>query len=160
MNIEGQDRIKLNVRVKEIMTIDPIAVDVNATLEDAAKGMENSGCGCVLVERGEKIVGIITERDIVRRVAAKGLRLRTTRVRAVMSSPLIVIGPDATIEEALRLMASRHVRRLPVVGENGLEGVVSLVDIASALADKAGFLSAFIQAFTRQSSKHYESWYA
>jgi CBS domain-containing protein len=160
MNTKGEDTANLNVRVKEVMTTDPLTVGVDATLEDAAKSMENSGCGCVLVEHGGKIVGIVTERDIVRRVAAKGLRLRITRVRAIMSSPLIVIGPDATVEEALRVMANRHVRRLPVVAENELEGIVSLVDIASALADKAGFLSAFLQAFIRQSSERHEPWYA
>lgn len=103
---------KLDLRVKQVMTQNPLTANAESTLDVAAKGMENCDCGCCLVESAGKIVGITTERDIVRRVAAKGSSVTRTKVSSVMTSPVIVIHPEATVEEALQVMAKNKVRRL------------------------------------------------
>jgi CBS domain-containing protein len=113
--------------------------------------MERCDCGCCLVESKGKVVGIVTERDIVRRVAAKGSSLKTTRVRAIMSSPIVVVNPETTVEDALRTMANNKIKRLAVVDEKGLVGIVSITDISKALAKKSGQANLLIDAITGQS---------
>ncbi len=147
--IEGSE--KLDLRVNQVMTQNPLMVDAESTLDAAASGMESCGCGCCLVESRGKIVGIITERDIVRRVAAKAASLKRIKVRNIMTSKLVVIHPEATVEQALRTMAENKIRRLPVVDKKGLVGIVSIVDIAKALGEKSGYTSSLINAIARQS---------
>lgn len=149
MSEENQEEI-LDVRVKHIMTRNPLTVEASSTLEAAARGMESCGCGCCLVESQGKIVGIITERDIVRRVASKGLSLKRTKVSSVMTTPIIVINHEATVEEALKIMEKHGIRRLPVVDEEGLVGIISITDVARALAEKAGYTNTLINVLARQ----------
>jgi len=142
---------KLDLRVKQVMTRNPLTVDAESTVDVAASGMESCGCGCCLVESRGKIVGIITERDIVRRVSARMSSPKRVKVKSIMTSKLIAIHPDATVEQALQTMAENKIRRLPVVDRKGLVGVVSIVDIAKALAEKSGYTSSLINAIARQS---------
>lgn len=130
--------------------INPLTLDSKASVEDAAKGMERCGCGCCLVEEKGKIIGIVTERDIVRRVAAKELPLAKTHVKDIMSSPLIAIDPDSSIEEAASVMAKQGVRRLPVVGGNGLVGIITVSDVARALTEKTKYVDILLRAIARQ----------
>jgi CBS domain-containing protein len=152
MSNEDQILEKFNLKVKDIMTRSPLSVDVNTTIEEAAKKMEFCNCGCCLVENKGKIVGIITERDVVRRVAAKGSSVKSTFVRNIMSSPIIAVNPEETLEDALKTMATNKVKRLVVVDEDGLVGIISITDIAKALAEKAGRFSSLFNVFLRQSS--------
>ena len=148
---ETQTLEKLDLRVGQIMTPNPLTIDLNSDVEKAARGMEKCDCGCCLVESRGKIVGIITERDIVRRVAAKGSSLRKTKVKSMMSTPIVVVAPDATIEEALKAMADNKIKRLAVVDDKGLRGIISITDIAKALAEKTGYTSSLLNALARES---------
>jgi len=140
----------LNLRAGDIMQQEPSTIAANAPVLSAAKAMDRHGLPCLLDEDNGKIVGIVTERDIVRRVAATDLPVRRTPVEAIMSSPIITVSPDATIEETLKIMANNRVRRLPVVDKTRLLGLVTLVDVAKALAVKEGNESALIGAIVRQ----------
>ncbi len=151
MSHEDQNLETLDLRVKDVMTPSPLTLETSAKIEEAARGMERCDCGCCLVESKGKVVGIITERDIVRRVAAKGTSLKATKVRAIMSSPIVVVNPEMTIEDALRTMASNKIKRLAVVDDKGLVGIVSITDIAKALAKKSGQTNLLLDAITRQS---------
>lgn len=142
---------KLAVVVSQIATINPLTLDSNCSVKEAAEGMERCGCGCCLVESKGKIIGIITERDIVRRIAAKGGSFAKTRVKAIMSSPIIVVEPDATIETACAIMAKHGVRRLPVVGGKGLVGIITITDVARALAEKSNYTDMILNAIARKS---------
>ena len=144
---------KLDLRVKEIMRESPLTVPADATVLQAAKAMEKQDSSCVFAQSKGKIVGIITERDLARRVVARGASPAKTKVSAIMTSPIIVISPDAKIEEALQVMSKNRVRRLPVVEEQtGLTGIVAVTDIARALAEKAGYTSSLITAMTKESA--------
>lgn len=136
--------------VSQIATINPLTLDSSSKVKEAARGMERCGCGCCLVESNGKIIGIVTERDIVRRVAAKGLSLAKTSVKEIMSSPLIVIDPDASIETACKIMAKNGLRRLPVVGEKGLLGIITITDVARALAEKSSYTDILLNAIARK----------
>jgi CBS domain-containing protein len=142
---------KLDLRVKEIMRASPLTVPADATVLQAAKAMEKQDTSCIFAQSKGKIVGIITERDIARRVVAKGAAPAKTRVSAIMTSPIIAVSPDAKIEEALSVMSKNKVRRLPVVDEKtGMTGIVAVADIARALAEKAGYTSSLITAMTKE----------
>jgi CBS domain-containing protein len=141
---------KLDLKVKEIMRPDPLTIPVDATVVQAAKAMEKQDSSCVFVESKGRIIGIITEQDLTRRVVGKGAT-RNTKAKSVMTSPIIVARPDASIEEALKVMITNKVRRLPVVDEKaGLVGLVRVGDIAKALAEKAGYTTALIAAMTKE----------
>lgn len=142
--------------VKEIMVHDPVTVDSERTVREAALAMDRSEIGCVLVTRRrdgmEKAIGIVTERDLVRRVLTKEGDISDLRVKSIMSSPLIVIDPSATIEEATSIMERNRVRRLPVVDQNGLVGVVTVSDLAKALAKQLEYSDSVFNAMARVSA--------
>jgi len=144
---------KLDLKVKEIMGASPLVVSADASVLQAARAMERQDSSCILAQSKGKIVGIVTERDIARRIVAKGAAPAKTKVSSIMTSPIIVISPNAKIEEALNIMSKNKVRRLPVVDEKaGLTGIVAVADIARALAEKAGYTSSLITAMTKEST--------
>jgi CBS domain-containing protein len=112
------------------MTPNPAACDVNATVLEAAKRMAKEDVGAISVVEGDRLVGILTDRDIVLRVVAEGRDPMTTRAGDVASTELQTVSPDDDLDVALRKMASVKVRRLPVVEGDRLVGVVSQADVA------------------------------
>jgi len=142
---------KLDLKVKEIMSPNPLTIPADATVTQAAKAMDKHDSSCVFVKSKGKIVGIITERDITRRVVGKGASPKQTKVKSVMTSRIVVTSPEASIEEALKVMTTNKLRRLPVVDKKGdMVGLVSTADIAKALAEKAGYSTSLIAAMTKE----------
>ncbi|MCX8202078.1 MAG: CBS domain-containing protein, partial [Candidatus Caldarchaeum sp.] len=101
--------------VKDIMSSDVVTVTPETSVYAAARVMAQEEVGSVVVVVGEKPVGIITERDLVRKVLAGGLSPRKTSVSKVMSSPVVVVGENTSLEEAVSIMAQNRIRRLLVV---------------------------------------------
>ena len=114
--------------VKDIMKKQVIAIDSSISIKDAAKIMDDADVGCVVVTENNLAVGILTERDFIRRVAAHEKPL-TIPVKQVMSSPLIVINPDENIWELAELMKIRKIHKVPVVQEDRLVGIVTATDL-------------------------------
>lgn len=142
---------KLDLKVKEIMSPNPLTIQADATVMQAARAMEKHDSSCVFVKSKGKIVGVITERDITRRVVGKGAPPKTTKVKSVMTSRIVVTPPDTSIEEALKVMTTNKLRRLPVVDKKGdMVGLVSTADVAKALAEKAGYSTSLITAMTKE----------
>jgi CBS domain-containing protein len=123
-------------KVKDIMTKNVVSIGVDSSVFEAAELMCSSQLGCLVVVEGEVPVGIVTERDIVRRVVAKRLPL-DTKVSEVMSKSLITVDPDASLKEAARLMSSNMIRRLPVSKDNKLVGIVVAADFVRNLGKKS-----------------------
>jgi len=121
--------------VKDLMTKDVITIDLRKTVFDAATLMNEKRKGCLVVSEGEVPIGIVTERDFVRRVVAKKLPM-DTEISEIMSKPLITIDPDSSIREAARLMLKDKIRRLPVTKENKLVGILVISDFARQLSKK------------------------
>ncbi|MEJ6952397.1 CBS domain-containing protein [Natronospora cellulosivora (SeqCode)] len=117
------------MRLKDIMTNSVSSVDPNSPIKDAAKIMRDLNVGSVPVCQGSKPVGIVTDRDIAIRNVADA-KDANTPVSQVMSANLIYGNPDMSDLEAAELMASRQVRRLPVVEQDKLVGIVALGDLA------------------------------
>ena len=119
--------------VKDIMTENVVSIGPDDSVFEAANLMSSNQVGSLVIVNGEETVGIVTERDIVRRVVAKKLPLET-KISEVMSKSLITIGPDASVKEAARVMSSNKIRRLPVLKQNKLVGIV----VASDFVRNAG----------------------
>ncbi len=91
--------------------------------------MADNGLGAVLVVDGSEMLGIFTERDVLRRVVAVGVDAASTEVAAVMTTALVTCVPDTTLDECGAIMTSRRIRHLPVVDANGLHGLISSGDV-------------------------------
>lgn len=118
------------LKVEDIMVEDVITVDSDMPVMKAVKLMNKNEIGCLVVTRRGKAVGIITERDLLRRVIAKMRDPTKTKVRQIMTKPLIVGDPNMELEDATKLMFERKIKKLPVLEGKNLVGLVSLTDIA------------------------------
>jgi CBS domain-containing protein len=114
--------------VKDIMKHQVVTVNSAMSVMDTAKMMDDAGIGCVVVIENNIAVGIVTERDFVKRVAARGIPM-TTPIKQIMSSPLIVVNPEENIWEVAELMKQRRIHKVPVVHQNLLVGIVTTTDL-------------------------------
>jgi CBS domain-containing protein len=129
-------------KVRDVMTPSPITLTRDATVAQAAKIMRDQGIGDVLVtEDGDRLCGVVTDRDIVVRAVAETRDVTATPVGALCSSDVATVTPDQDADEVVRLMREKAVRRVPVVEEGHPVGIVSIGDLAvdrdpsSALSD-------------------------
>jgi CBS domain-containing protein len=137
------------------MAKEPMMIDCNRTVKETAIAMDRSGHGCLLVTAGGRVIGIVTERDLVRRALTKGGTMSRSKIKNIMSAPLIVVDPDASIEQAAKVMAHHKVRRLPVVGKDGLTGLITITDIAKYFAESAVSPNPVLNAIARSNNKIY-----
>ena len=117
--------------VSEAMTSNPCSIDATQTVAYAARMLRDEDVGVAPIVEGDKLVGVLTDRDVAVRVVAEGRDPESTTVAEVASKDVVTIDPQQDLDEALRLMAKHQVRRLPVVEEDGrLVGVVAQADVA------------------------------
>jgi CBS domain-containing protein len=116
--------------VRDAMTGDPRSIGATASVVEAARLMREQHIGSLPITDGDKLVGMITDRDITTRVVAEAADPKVTSVEDVYSRDLISVEPDNELQEALQLMARHQVRRLPVVENDRLIGIVAQADIA------------------------------
>ena len=133
--------------VKDFMTTNVITIDFNRTVFEAAKLMHQQDVGDLVVMDGVEAKGIVTERDLVRRVMAMK-KLLDTKVSEIMSDPLITIDQEAPLRDAARLMIKYKIRRLPVTKENMLVGIIATNDFAKHIGKKT-FSEVMLAAMTR-----------
>ena len=117
--------------IKDVMTSNPCSIDAEKSVAYAAKMMREEDVGLAPIVEGDKLIGMLTDRDIAIRVVAEGRNPEQVKVADVASKQVVTIDPQQDLDEALRIMAKHQVRRLPVVEEDGkLVGVVAQADIA------------------------------
>lgn len=121
----------MSLRLEDVMVGEVITVEVDATVEEAVKTMNKHEIGClIVVNTAEKPVGIVTERDMLKRVLVKLKDPRKTKVSEIMSKPLVFGTPHMDVEVAARLMFKKKIKKLPVVENGNLVGLVTLTDLA------------------------------
>ena len=116
-----------------------VSAEASSSIKDAAQMMMENKVGCVIVLENNSPVGILTERDFVNRVAAKGTAV-SDPISSVMSSPLTTIDPEETVWEAAELMKSKKIHKLPVMKDNSVMGILTtsdLVEICSMGSDSS-----------------------
>jgi CBS domain-containing protein len=116
--------------IRDVMTENPTTCESSATILAAAKVLRDQNVGSVPVVDGGRLKGIVTDRDIVTRVVAEGRDPGSTAIGEVASSDLVTLTPDSNVDEALRLMAQKQVRRVPVTEGDRLVGIVAQADVA------------------------------
>ena len=107
---------------------------------DAIKLMADKGIGALLVLEGERLVGIISERDYARKVILQGKSSRNTPVSEIMTSRVFYVQPEQSIEECMALMTDKHIRHLPVLQDGRLVGVISIGDVVKAIISEQKFM--------------------
>jgi CBS domain-containing protein len=121
--------------IKEVMTSEVRACEPTATVADVAKLMAQENVGPIPVVEDGRLIGIVTDRDIVVNVVAQGKDVNSTTVGDIASRDVVTISPDQDMDEALSLLAQHQVRRLPVVDGDRLIGIVAQADIARLGSD-------------------------
>lgn len=116
-------------KVIDVMTNKPIVAEKTDSLKDAAQIMAHSNVNSLLVKEGDKAVGIVTDEDLVKKVIAKGLDPKKTKIKDVMETELITIAPGKDIYEAMQIMRNHNIRQLPVIEKGKLVGFLTAKDI-------------------------------
>ncbi len=136
--------------VEDVMATRVVTIASETTVREAASLMDRRRCSCLVVARENTAIGIVTERDLVRKVLALGVDSAKVLISDIMSTPLITISPKATIIEAAEKMSEYLVRRLVVVDVNGvLVGLITAADIARLLAKKKQYSDSVLNAVAR-----------
>jgi CBS domain-containing protein len=118
------------MNIREVMTPNPETVEPGSPAEDAAIAMKEADAGMIPVVDGGALVGTVTDRDIVLRIVAEGKNPRSTTVGEIASTQIVTVRPEQDLDDALQLMARHQVRRLPVVEDGRLVGIVAQADVA------------------------------
>lgn len=118
------------LRIEDIMVKEVITVDEKSTIKEAADIMNKFEIGCLIATKDGKAVGILTERDMLKRIISQAKSPRRVKVSSVMSKPIIVVEPEMDLEEAAKLMFRMKIKKLPVVKNGQLKGLVTLTDLA------------------------------
>jgi len=137
---------EVSLKVEDVMTMDVITMDEKSLVKEAAETMSQNEISCVVAARKGKAIGILTESDLLKRVIVEGKNAKKTKIGEIMSSPLEVVAPGTSLEEALQLMFQKKIKKLPVVEKNRLLGLVSLTDIARCQPAIIKMLKAFAVA--------------
>jgi CBS domain-containing protein len=124
-------------QIKDVMTENPVSCEPQASVTEAAKVMAREDVGPVPVVEGNRLVGLVTDRDLIVRVLAEGRDPQGTTVGEVASTDLVTLSPEQDLDEALQLLARHQVRRLPVVDGGKLVGIVAQADVARHGDDKS-----------------------
>ena len=127
---EKDEESEVTLKVEDVMVKDVITIDENSTVKEAVDIMNKFEIGCLIALRNGKAIGILTERDLLKRVVAEGRDATKTTVKDIMTSPLFVAEPTMDLGEAVKLMFKMKIKKLPVVDGKRLVGLVSLTDIA------------------------------
>lgn len=126
MHISGTIDSLLNQKPRTIWSVPP-----DSTVFDAIRLMSEKNVGALLVMQGDRLVGMLSERDYTRKVILRGKSSKTTAVREIISTPVISVGPNHTVEECMRLMTEHRIRHLPVLSGESVIGIVSIGDLVN-----------------------------
>jgi CBS domain-containing protein len=122
-------KLVIPLKAENVMTTEVAVMNESESVKKAVDVMAQEGVNAVIVTVEGKAVGIVTERDILKRIVAEDKDARKTKLKRIMSSPLVTIEPSTDLEEAARLMFEKKMKNLPVVHENRLIGLINLQDI-------------------------------
>jgi len=131
-NVEtrAEKETEITLCVEDVMVKEVVKIDTNMTIKDAAAKMNKFEIGCLIAVGKGKVSGILTERDLLKRVVAEGKDASRIKVKDIMTSPLVVAEPKMDLGEAVKLMFQKKIKKLPVIEGERLVGLLSLTDVA------------------------------
>jgi len=137
------------VLVRDVMSKDVKVVRPDSSVKEVVATMNKFDIGSIVVVQGDRPVGIITERDILRRIVEPCLAPETLTARQVMSSPVLTINETASVDEAARFMAKKRVKKLLVIDKQKLVGIVTLTDIVTKVPTMLSILEELVRPYHR-----------
>jgi CBS domain-containing protein len=126
---KAEERISIPMKAEDVMAREVVTLDENVPVKKAAEIMAQEGVSAIITTSEGKAKGILTERDILKRIVAEDKNSKKTKIKEIMSSPLVTIEPTTSLEEAAHIMFEKKIKSLPVIHENRLIGLISLQDI-------------------------------
>jgi CBS domain-containing protein len=126
---KAEENIVIPIKAADVMTTEVAIMDAEVSVKEAAEVMAQEGVSAIIITVEEKAKGIVTERDILKRIVAEDKNAKKTKVKEIMSSPLVTIEPSTDLETAAHLMFEKKIKNLPVTHENRLVGLINLQDI-------------------------------
>lgn len=123
------------ILVKEIMSKNAITIDCDKTVLDASKLYQDYKVGCLIITKDDKCVGILTERDIIERTICQNKDPKTTLIKEIMSSDIKTVHALDNLEKAISIMKENNVKKLPVLKEDSIIGIITVTDISKARPD-------------------------
>ncbi|MCX6815547.1 MAG: CBS domain-containing protein [Candidatus Aenigmarchaeota archaeon] len=118
--------------VRDVMKRDVVSAAPEISLEEAAVIMTDNHVGCIVIKKNERVVGILTDRDVLLKVAEGGTEFEVVTAGAIMTRFVIYINPDANLEKAVKMMKENKIKKLPVLENEKLVGIITTTDIALA----------------------------
>ncbi|MEM3459362.1 MAG: CBS domain-containing protein [Candidatus Bathyarchaeia archaeon] len=137
------------ILVRDVMSKDVRVVRPDTTVKEVVATMNKFNIGSIIVTQADRPVGIITERDILRRLVEQCLAPETLTARQIMTSPVTTINENTTIEEAAKLMAKKRIKRLPVTNNNKIVGIVTFTDIVTKVPTLLSILEELVRPHRR-----------
>jgi CBS domain-containing protein len=135
--------------VRDVMSKDVRVVRPDTTVKEVVATMNKFNIGSIVVVQGERPIGIITERDILRRLVEPCLAPETLAARYVMTSPVITISESANLDEAAKLMAKKRVKKLPVMSGDKIVGMITFTDIVAKMPTMLSVLEELVRPYHR-----------
>jgi len=119
----------MSFKVSDIMTRSVVTIEIGKSVREAVDIMNKKEIGCLVVTKEGDPVGIVTERDVLKKIVVEGRDPEKTRIEEIMSRPLITGSPNMTLEEAAKLLVLRRIKKLPILEKGKLVGIITLFDI-------------------------------
>jgi CBS domain-containing protein len=137
------------VLVRDVMSKDVRVVRPDSSVREVVATMNKFDIGSIVVVQGDRPVGIITERDILRRIVEPCLAPETLTARQIMTSPVIIINKNASIDEAAKIMAKKGIKKLLVTDNEKLVGIITFTDIVAKVPDMLSILEELVRPHRR-----------
>lgn len=137
------------ILVRDVMSKDVKVVRLDSSVKEVVATMNKFDIGSIMVVQSKRPVGIITERDVLRRVVQPCLAPETLTAKQVMTRPVVTISETASIEEAAKLMTKKKIKKLPVMNERKLVGIVTLTDIVTKVPTMLSILEELLRPYHR-----------
>lgn len=147
------------MRARELMVKDVVTISAaEASAQDAAKAMNEKGIGCLVAVDKDAVIGILTERDLLKRIVETCRNPKETKVSQIMTRDIITGNPDMELVEATRLMFKNKIKKLPIVEKDQLVGLITLTDVARATAVDEQTIN-LLQALTNMHKLDERQWH-
>ena len=130
--------------VRDVMTKDVKVIGPDSSVQKVVAAMNKYNIGSIIVVKGDRPDGVISERDILRRVVEPCLSPKTVTAKQIMTSPVITISESASVDEVIKLMAEKRVRKIPVMKEDKLVGIVTYTDVLSKVLSMISMLGELV----------------
>jgi CBS domain-containing protein len=132
----------LNSKGHDVLTADP-----GTSVRDAIEKMEDISAGTSVVMEGSEVVGIVSERDVIRKVVLQGKEIDKVKIRELMSTDLTTVTPETSLDDCMQLMTEKRIRHLPVLSDGSLCGIVSIGDVVKYLIVEKDFKIKNLETF-------------